>query len=354
MEVVYRLRDEMRQWLLPLGAWQALGLAMFSYGIIKGRHSQLGWLAEELSEFGEIETVRKRLNRWLSNPRIDVPSVCQAWIKWVWQGMPLGQRAILLVDETKISDRLGVLMVSLAYKKRAIPLMWRCYKANSKVDYPAEGQVQMIVDLVRRVCACLPAESQPILLADRGIGHSSNLIRRLEKHQLRYLVRIKDSARFTVEAEVSFILKAVTREGTGWVTAGQLFTTAHQLETTVHVHWGHGQKEAWCLVTNDPQISSLTYAKRIWQEESFRDLKSGGWQWQTSFIRDPERANRFILILAVAYGWVMALGTQQVVSRTMRQRYSVFRRGVQWVKTRLNRLETDLIPVNLDFVPYLS
>ena len=30
MDIVYRLRDEIRQWLLPLGAWQALGLAMFS------------------------------------------------------------------------------------------------------------------------------------------------------------------------------------------------------------------------------------------------------------------------------------------------------------------------------------
>ena len=44
MDIVYRLRDEIRPGLLPLGAWQALGLAMFSYGIIKGRHSQLGWL----------------------------------------------------------------------------------------------------------------------------------------------------------------------------------------------------------------------------------------------------------------------------------------------------------------------
>lgn len=353
MEIVYRLRDEIRQWLLPLGAWQAFGLAMFSYGIIKGRHSQLGWLAEELSAFGEVETVRKRLNRWLSNPRIEVAVVCESWIKWVWNGMPQGQRAILLVDETKISDRLGVMMVSLAYEKRAIPLMWRCYKANSKADYPSEGQVQMIVELVRRVCACLPGESHPIVLADRGIGHSSNLIRLLEKHTLAYLLRIKDSARFTIEAELSFILKAATREGTGWAAAGLLFTASRQLETTVHVYWGHGQKEAWCLVTNDPQITSLTYARRVWQEESFRDLKSGGWQWHTSFIRDPERANRFLLILTVAYGWMIALGTQVTTSRAMRQRYSVFRRGVRWIKTRLERSETDLIPVGLEFRPYL-
>jgi hypothetical protein len=352
MEIVYRFRDEINQWL-PLKAWQALGLAIFSYGVIKGRHSQLSWLAEELGAFGEGETVRKRLNRWLSNPRIEVERVCEMWIKWVWSGMPTGTRAILLVDETKISDRLGVMMVSVAYQRRAIPLMWRCYKANSKTDYPSEGQVKLIVDMVKKVCACFPEESRPIVLADRGIGHSSNLIREFETQKLCYLLRIKDNARFAIEEEVSFILKEATREGTQWSSQGQLFTAKRQLETIVHVYWGHAQKESWCLVTNDADIDSKTYAQRVWQEESFRDLKSGGWQWQTSFIRDPERASRFLLILAVAYGWMIALGTQAPATRYMRRRYSVFRRGVKWFKTRLDRSETNLISIQFTFKPLL-
>ena len=150
MSVVYRLKEEIGQWL-PLGAWQREGLAMWGYGIVKGRHGQLSLLAEELSEFGSIETVRKRLNRWLSNERINIERVCEAWIRWIWSAMPAGSRAILLVDETKISDRMGVMMVSLAYQRRAIPLMWRCYQANSAADYPAEGQVAMIVAMVKRV-----------------------------------------------------------------------------------------------------------------------------------------------------------------------------------------------------------
>ena len=327
---------------------------MWCYGIVKGRHGQLSLLAEELSEFGNIETVRKRLNRWLSNERLEVKTICEAWVRWVWAAMPRSSRVILLVDETKISDRMGVMMVSLAYKKRAIPLMWRCYKANSAEDYPAEGQVAMIVDMVKRVCRQLPVDSRPIVMADRGISHSSALIKALQAHDILYLLRIKDTARFTIEQALSFILKVATAEGTSWSAEGLLFTGQRQVQTRVHMYWGHDHYQPWCLGTNDPGIASSTYARRVWQEESFRDLKSGGWQWHTSVIRCPRRASRFVLILAVAYGWMVAIGSQQPAPSTKPVRYSVFRRGLRWVKTRLNRLEFDLIPTQLLFSALLS
>lgn len=349
MPLVYRLRDEIRQWLIPLQAWQALGLAIFSYGVVKGRHSQLSLLAEDLSEFGEVETVRKRLNRWLSNPRIDTRAVCQAWVSWVWAAMPAQQRAILIVDETKIGKRIGVLMISLAYQKRAIPLMWRCYKADSAADYPPEGQVQMIVAMMQQICACLPAASRPILLADRGIGHSSTLMKKLQKQQIRYLLRIKWEARFTDETGDTAVLHERAQPGLPWKAEGTLFTHQRQVASQVHIRWDVDCPQPWCLATNDPTISSLAYAQRVWQEESFRDLKSGGWQWQSSFIRDPDRASRFLLILAVAYGWMVALGARLIEPSTEKPRYSIFRRGLQWATVRLNRLEADLIPVRLDF-----
>ena len=190
-------------------------------------------------------------------------------------------------------------------------------------------------------------------MADRGISHSSALIKAFQAHDILYLLRIKDSARLTIQQALSFILKFATAEGTTWTATGILFTGQRQVPTQVRMYWGHGQSEAWCLVTNDPRIATRTYARRVWQEESFRDLKSGGWHWHTSFIRCPQRASRFVLILAVAYGWIVALGSQQpVLSKPAR--YSVFRRGLRWVKTRLNRLEFDLIPTQLHFAPLLS
>lgn len=73
--------------------------------------------------------------------------------------------------------------------------------------------------------------------------------------------------------------------------------------------WQQGQREPWCLATNDVTVESHTYAMRMWQELSFKDLKTAGWQWQTSQVRNPERASRLLLALTLAYAWTMTQGT---------------------------------------------
>ncbi len=74
---------------------------------------------------------------------------------------------------------------------------------------------------------------------------------------------------------------------------------------------------------------------RYWQEGSFRDLKSDGWQWQTLAHHHPSHANRLLLVMVLAYAWVLSLGSLafddpdlrgQVVSADV-TRYSLFRLG---------------------------
>lgn len=349
MQIVYRWRDELRQWLPSLGAHQAEGLAMFCYGIIQGRHSQLRWIAEELGMFGTVETVLRRLNRWLSNPRLVVEAICNEWVGWVWSQCA-AERAVLLVDETKISDRMGVMMVSLAYEKRAIPLMWRCYKANSAADYPVEGQVGMIEDLIRRVVTALPQASRPLVLADRGIGYSSDLMKRLRALGVKFVLRIRWDCRFTARDDVSALLKEWAVPEIPFVENGYVFTGTKRTAARVHIWWETGHDQPWCLATNDVTVDASAYAWRVWQEESFRDLKSGGWHWHTSFIRCPRRMERFLLILAIAYGWMVALGTAQP-ARSAGKVYSVFRRGVTHFKALLARRLDHLISVHLAFFP---
>ena len=81
-------------------------------------------------------------------------------------------------------------MVSLAYEKRAIPLLWRCYIAHSSDDYPAEGQVGMIEALVLHVVSALLGDSRLLVLADRGIGYSSDLMPRLRSLGMKFVLRI--------------------------------------------------------------------------------------------------------------------------------------------------------------------
>ncbi len=85
---------------------------------------------------------------------------------------------ILSVDETKLGEGLGVMMVSLAYEGRAIPLLWRCYYANDASSHPQQGQVLLIYGLLAHVLSQLPPQVRPLVQMDRGLADSSAMPRR--------------------------------------------------------------------------------------------------------------------------------------------------------------------------------
>lgn len=104
--------------------------------------------------------------------------------------------------------------------------------------------------------------------------------------------------------------------------------------------WGTGYDEPWALVTNDEALTGHEYARRNWQEQSFRDLKSGGWHWGDSRIRRPQHMANLLMVLAIAYTWLIALGSQVVAAGcaqpllrradgTYRRFWSLFKEGLR-------------------------
>lgn len=338
---------------------QAVGLAVFSFGVVIARSSQSGKIAEELTVLGKASSVEKRLKRWLKNSRIDVNMCCHHWIAWVWSSCDL-PRMTVLVDETKLGKRMGIMMVSLAYEQRAIPLIWRCYIGNCAEAYPAEGQVQMIVTMLETIQQVVPYDTHILVQADRGIGCSSGLMKALATRQMLYLFRLQKTCVLTTRQGSRLRLGNVVKPGEVWSGAGRLFNNSNRhLWAHVHVIWEVGQKEPWCLATNDRHVSGHRYAIRVWQEESFRDLKSGGWQWQSSYLQSPERMERLVLAMAVAYAWMLTQGsfvlngdhdTWHEVVDCSTSKYSIFRLGLRFFK-RMAQTQIHKIYVGLYFAP---
>lgn len=359
LEGLYRLSAEIEQRFPSLGKWQAKGLALACWGLIIQEQCQLSRMAESLPEWGAFNTVRQRLKRWISNPRIEVTTACYEWIAWVWSSCHF-ERPVLLVDETKLSDRLAVMMVSLAFEGRAIPLLWRCYYANSALDYPQQGQVLLIYGLLAHVLAALPAAVRPVVQMDRGLAHSSAMLRALKALKVDFLVRVKATARFTSRRGHSQLLRQMLQYGETTWAQGTLFAHKHSIKGSIYLTWELGQAEGWCLFSNDPHLAGQRYALRWWQEESFKDLKSGGWQWQISQVRCPQRMERLLLVMAVSYGWMLSLGVllgaapvqvqRQVATRDGLQTSSLFRLGLRWFK-RLFHCTPAALQVRLCFAP---
>ncbi|MEQ9370344.1 MAG: transposase, partial [Coleofasciculus chthonoplastes F3-SA18-01] len=53
------------------------------------------------------------------------------------------------------------------------------------------------------------------------------------------------------------------------------------------------------------------YGLRSWIESSYRDIKSDGWQWHKTRLREPDRAERIWLAMAIATLWAVTLGSEK-------------------------------------------
>jgi hypothetical protein len=294
-------------------------------GVVLAQNCGLRQIATHLPEKGRVESLERRFQRWLANERLCMEVLFRLWIGWVvklWGQAPM----LILVDETKLSDHLSVMMVSLAYQKSAIPLLWCAYHAE---DYPEEGQVGIVKRLLEQLRQVVPVGVEMLVMADRGIGTSPDLIRILEGLGYDYLMRIQRSTRFLKDGK-ALPVGCFAHYGQQWQGRGKVFKKAGWLVATVYVVWEVGYKEPWCLVSNRSDLDPRLYACRFWQEAGFRDLKRDGFHWNQSHVWLPAHAERLLLVLAIASLWTLAQGTLVVtfypLSSKQRQ-HSVFRLG---------------------------
>ena len=145
------------------------------------------------------------------------------------------------------------------------------------------GQVALIEELLSWVLEGVPDGCRPLLLADRGLGTSPDLF------------RVQGQTRFQLPDGQSIALRDVVSPGGTWTRQGKLFKTAGWLDAIAHVLWETPYRQAWCLVTHCPHMTGRQYAQRYWQEASFRDLKSDGWQWHSVRLFTPAHANLLLL-----------------------------------------------------------
>ena len=344
LKVLYQWFGQMASNLPSMNYWQLSNLTLFCIGVMLSESSQQMSIARKVAAGQRVSSMERRLRRFLSNRKWDMDQFMVEWTRWVLSCLKV-KRIHLLVDESKIRDRIGVMMVGVAFDGRCIPLAWRCYKGNSVKDYPPEGQVEVIASLLELVRAGLPASMTVLLSADRGIGTSPKLCRRVDKLGFKYLFRITKQSKILTENGELTIYDQV-KPGTIWKAEGKVFKQRGRLPAHVRAIWEKDCDEPWLLITNDPGLTGQEYARRNWQEQSFRDLKSGGWNWSRSYVRCPQRMTRLIAILVVAYAWTLSMGCHAVengLARSLtqgerpkpRRQWSLFKEGLTYFIERV-------------------
>lgn len=337
--LLYQLEAALSAHLPSLNSWQQANVALFSYGVIEAEACQQRQIARKVSCGEQNESAARRFRRWLANEKVNQEVFFREWSQWI-VGAIGGSAVTLVVDETKLGERIGVMMVGVAWEGRCLPLAWRVYRANCQASYPVEGQVGMIVRLLEQVKQGIGEGIAVLVLADRGIGCSPDLCRAVERLGWRYLFRVTCQTKLVTE-EAEYTIAQQVQPGEIWAQTGRVFKQRGRIPARALARWAVGYDEPWALVTNDDQLTGAEYARRNWQEQSFCDLKSGGWHWGESAIRLPHHVANLLILLVLAYVWMIALGSQAVAAgcsqplirpagRAHRRHWSLFREGLRY------------------------
>src|SRR5579859_3008159 len=323
--------------------WRGVGrhfvgnVVLFSRGVVASKSSHIRSIASSVG--GKSDSRRRRLQRFVGQKK-DLKVFFGEWSKSLVLALGL-KELVLAVDETKLKDKFGVMVVGLVFQGRCIPLAWQVYRANSAADYPVQGQARLIIGLLNAVRAGLPAGMKVLVLADRGIGTSPLLMRGIAAMHWQFLFRVTKMGKLILPdgQEVTFY-DQVSAPGQSYAAQGLVFKKRGRLAAHVRVLWGADAKAPWALVTNDPALSGWEYAQRMAEEEGFRDFKSEGWDVENAALDDPQRMSLLWVLLSVAYAWMLVWGYLRELAHaspapkkrkdgSFVRRYSLFKLGRQ-------------------------
>lgn len=274
--------------------------------------SELGRLLAEQGE-GAAKHGIKRAWRFTANHRVQISDAMQGPLRWLlhcrkyWKKRPL----VVTLDWTEVRG-FCTLMAAAVIRGRGVPLLWASYEKWEL--YKSQNNLEE--GLLRLLKSLLPEWITGIVVADRGFGRTE-LARTCQDLGFHYVIRIKPNVYVTCHQFRGKLEVLPVQRGTQRLLRDVQFRKRDPVTQHVAVCWKRGlpkhRDECWFLMTDLPySVPKLTklYGRRMTIEELFRDEKNRrhGWALRNTQITRPDRFDRLLLILTLAYWLLVGVG----------------------------------------------
>lgn len=295
---------------------------------------------------GMVKHQIKKCGRFVANERIETADAMRGVLKRVLKKRK--KTLLISFDWTDIKS-FQTLMASAVFKGRSTPLCWA--SCNRQVYDGHRSRNSFEESLLLTLRSMIPQQVKVILLADRGFGRTE-LARFCQKHGFSYVIRIQPNVHVYCASYKGKLLDYPVRKGICKLLKSVAYRSHHTVTQNIVIRWVRNlpakRDECWFLMTDlsagGAQISKL-YGQRMTIEELFRDHKNkrNGWSLRDTRIKRPERLDRLLLILAIAY--LLLCGVGLIARRvtvpgdwcsSTRDECSVFTIG----RIMLNRIQT--------------
>lgn len=326
-------------------------IALVLVGITQSVSAQLAAIARAMPLATDQVIKEQRLRRFLDNDRITQGVHYQPLVRAALTGLK-GQPVHLLIDRVLLRNTHNVLVVSIGFRRRSIPLAWSVLEHRGKSNRTDQQT------LLTQALALLPPGVRVTVHGDSEF-RSWELFCWLRARSCDVFLGMQGNTyvRMGTDGERRLLHDWLVDRAT-MVYLNEVYVTEDECgPLSVLAWWGKdddGKPLVRAVMTNLP-ATHQTYLRgrhRMWIETVFRDWQSGGFHLDRSGIADGGRLLRLLLPLAIAYLWLVSLG-RWVVKKGYRPliddgtarnwHYSLFQLGVGW-KERLSSY-TQAIPV---------
>lgn len=321
-------------------------------GIYASKSVHLSKVASKIPGKTLLVSMTRRLDRFLENPEFRV----RDWYEPIVKGLlaqRAGQEYRLIVDGSKVGFGHQFLVITLAYRRRAIPLVWMWVR-SSRGHSTAGRQVALLGYLHR----LLPGDANVLVLGDAEFG-AIEVLKQLDAWHWKYVLRQKGSHLIRENEQSPWVaLGSLLSQAAQSLWLGQRqLTQLHAYSVNVLAHWKIGEKEPWLLATNLPSLREAlkAYERRMWIEEMFGDLKYNGFDLESTHLRSVLKLHRLtfavvllFLELVTSGSKIIKNGLRRLVDRSDRRDLSLFRIGLFMRERHLansNNFSLDFYPV---------
>ena len=316
-------------------------LAWMMVGLICSKTVSLGaWTPFVVSQAQYAQSLVRRFRRWLDNNRITVeplygPLIEQAVVGWV------GKRMYVALDTSMLWNTYCLIRLSVIYRGRAVPLVWRVIEHGS-----AAVSFETSQDLLHEAQSRLPFACKVVFLADRGFADTP-LMGHLRELGWHFRMRIKSTFWIYPSHLAPFQVGEIALQP-AHMSCWQEVSITDKHFGPVHLAVARplGSEEYWYVVSDESaELKTLEeYGLRFDIEENFLDDKSNGFQLEASLIRSAKALERLCFVLAMTTLYLVSVGTS-VVKKGQRRLVdphwfrgsSYLKIGWNWVHYALNR-----------------
>lgn len=309
-------------------------------GLFQSRTVHLSKVAAKIPGKAVLVSKTRRLQRWLTNSSVRVREWYQPIAKQIIDQTASGGLR-LLVDGSKVGFGHQLLLVSVAYRKRALPLCWTWISSSRGHSTSWKQRA-----LLAYVHGLVPPSTRVSVAGDAEFG-GVEVQKLLRSWGWKYVLRQKGRLLVRAQSQSSWqrLDSLVRKPGERVWLEDCLLMAKHQYRVNLLAYWKPGEELPWLLATNlsDPQAVTRIYRRRMWIEESFGDLKGNGFDLESTHLRNFLRLSRLTLAVMLLYVWLIAVGTRTIkngqrrlVDRNDRRDYSIFRIGCNLIERFLS------------------